>query len=131
MVKSIEVRQVSSVEHILSHRRDAYIGWDTEGALMDEATPVPRLSLFQYAYRGQAYLVNYKHANDAFKEMLSYMLANRVIAVAHHLVHDTMSMLVNDPSCADLLIECYDQGLFEDTLLNEKLDDFARGEYEN
>lgn len=98
---------------------------------MDEATPVPRLSLFQYAYRGHAYLVNYKHANDAFKEMLSYMLANRVVAVAHHLVHDTMSMLVNDASCADLLIECYDQGLFEDTLLNEKLDDIARGEYDN
>ena len=127
----IEVRPVSTPDYVLGHDRSAYIGFDTEGALITETTPVPRLCCLTYYVEGRSYIVGYRQAGDAFKEMMRYALQRRHVMVAHHLTHDTMSLLLNDTSIEDLLIECYDHGLFEDTLLNEKLDDIARGEYDN
>lgn len=125
------IKPVSTAEDALSKDRSDYAAVDTETELISEVTPVPRLVCLQVKIEGQLYIVGYNDAKPFFRQVMEYALRTNRPITSHHTAFDTSVLLMNDPGCADLLIECYDRGLFEDSLLADKLDDIARGTYAN
>lgn len=136
MPPTIEIKPVSGPEDATAKPR-RWTAIDTETALIEEDTPVPPVTLMTWIHVGDdgahdgPRLETLHTLVRAFEFLLRHALATRTTICAHNLAFDVTTILREAPELFPLVFDVYDAGLFEDTLLNEKLDDIARGEYEN
>lgn len=110
-----------------------YIGIDTETALTSSSCACPALACLTACVLGDAdaNIHGRAEAPAAFEALLLRALSSRMTIVANHLPYDITILLNEAPHLTPLVFEALDQGLFECTLLCEKLDDIARGQYDN
>lgn len=109
----------------------SFIALDTETALFSDdcaAPPIVVVSIFDGA---RGYLWHRSEALPKLTALFDLCLSNRFTLVAHHAPYDFCGIVNEWPSLIDRVFDLYDAGLIEDTLINDKLDDIARGVYEN
>lgn len=126
------IKPVSTSQDAVAKPR-SYIGIDTETALSTDACACPALACLTWYVPGDddAQIAGRLDAPRVFEGLLRFALETRTTIVAHHLPYD-LSILANEaPHLIPLIFDVLDAGLFECTLLCDKLDDIARGQYDN
>ncbi len=110
----------------------AFVGLDTETALIRDDCPLPALACLQVFVPGrEPIILGRDDAPRVFFDLAKACLATRTTLVGHHVCYETGVLAIHEPALMPLMFTLYDAGLIEDTLLNEKLDDIARGRYDN
>ncbi len=133
-------REVSSPDDAIAKPRQ-WIAVDTETFAIsdDDACPaVVCLTVYSPEFIGPAPVLYAAHPDPAlcrvgpaWEWVLRVALETNTTIVGHHLPFDIVGLLTVRPDLTPLVFDLLDAGLFECTLLCDKLDDIARGEYDN
>jgi hypothetical protein len=107
-----------------------FLSLDTETVKFSDDEPVPPLVCLQtYDPReGVPKVVGYRDASAEFLRLAKKAIERDAVIIGHNLAFDVAALVANDPKLWPLMWRLYDLGLFEDSLIVEKLDAIARGQ---
>lgn len=133
MVQSIHrtIKRVSSADDAVS-KPARYVGIDTETAPFTDSCVAPPLAVLTvYDPRdSEPRIYSRQDAPWIMLDLMRRCLADRTTIVGHHLPFDISIIMNEAPELTPLIFRMLDEGLFECTLLCEKLNDIARGQYD-
>lgn len=110
-----------------------YIGFDTETYPITPEDPFPLMVCSQLFIPGdtQGRIFLREEARVVLPRIFKHALDSQSTIIGHNVKYDMCVAWRAFPELGDLIWQLYDAGLVEDTLIRDKLNDIARGYYNN